>query len=142
MPFLVRLDGHPHADWLQFLGRFHPLLVHLPIGMLVLLPLLEIAGTIRPALREAAGFVLQIAVAACAITLALGISLAYGSGVTGTTVTRHMWAGAVLLMELLVCLTVRRAWAAGHAQRVYPALLAGILLTLTWTAHLGGSLTH
>jgi len=142
LPFLLRLDGRPHADWLQFVGRFHPLLVHLPIGMLVLLPLLEIAGTTRPALREAAGFVLQIAVAACAITFVFGILLAYGSGVTGSTVTRHMWGGIVLLIELLVCLTVRPAWAAALVQRVYPAVLAGTLLTLTWTAHFGGSLTH
>jgi hypothetical protein len=38
---LVPLDGRSHADWLQFLGRFHPLLVHLPIGLIVLLPVLE-----------------------------------------------------------------------------------------------------
>jgi uncharacterized membrane protein len=142
LPFLFRLDGRSHADWLQFLGRFHPLLVHLPIGMLVLLPLLEIAGTTRSALREAAGFVLQIAVAACAITFVFGILLAYGSGVAGSTVTRHMWGGIVLLIELLACLTVRPAWAAAHVQRVYPAVLAGTLLTLIWTAHFGGSLTH
>lgn len=142
LPFLVRLDGRPHAEWLQFFGRFHPLLVHLPIGFLVLLPLLEIAGRTRPALREAAGFVLQLAVAACVITLAFGILLAYGGGVTGATVTRHMWGGIVLLIELFVCLVVRPAWAAGQVDRVYPALLAGTLLTLTWTAHLGGSLTH
>jgi hypothetical protein len=51
---VVRLDGKPHADWQQFLGRFHPLVVHLPIGLLLLVPLLELAGTARPALREAA----------------------------------------------------------------------------------------
>jgi uncharacterized membrane protein len=141
-PFLLRLDGRPHADWLQFLGRFHPLIVHLPIGILVLLPVLEMAGRSRPALREAAGFVLQIAVAACAATLALGILLAYGSGITGSTVTRHMWGGIVLLIALLFCLTVRPAWAAGQVQRIYPAVLAGALLALTWTAHQGGSLTH
>jgi uncharacterized membrane protein len=141
-PFLLRLDGRPHADWLQFLGRFHPFIVHLPIGMLVLLPLLEIAGASRPALREAAELVLQVAVATCTATLALGILLAYGSGITGSTVTRHMWGGIVLLIALLICLIVRPAWAAGQVQRVYPAVLAGALLTLTWTAHQGGSLTH
>ncbi|HEY7352751.1 MAG TPA: c-type cytochrome domain-containing protein [Terriglobales bacterium] len=142
LPFLIHLDGRPHAEWLEFFGRFHPLLVHLPIGFLVLLPLLELAGSTRPALREAAGFVLQIAVAACVITLAFGILLAYGSGVSGTTVTRHMWAGIVLLVELLVCLIVRPPWAAGQVRRVYPVVLAVTLLTLTFTAHLGGSLTH
>jgi uncharacterized membrane protein len=142
LPFAVRLNGRPHADWLQFLGRFHPSLVHLPIGMLVLLPFLELGATNRPGLREAAGFVLQLTLAAAAVSVILGISLAYGSGVMGTTVTRHMWGGIALLVELLVCVTVRPAWTSGRSPRVYPALLAVSLLTLTWTAHQGGSLTH
>ena len=142
LPFAVRLDGRPHADWLQFLGRFHPLLVHLPIGMLVMLPFLEIAGTTRPGLREAAGFVLPLTLATGAITLVLGIFLAYGSGVMGATVTRHMWGGIALLIELMVWVAVRPAWISGQLQRAYPTLLALCLLTLTWTAHQGGSLTH
>ena len=54
MPFVLRLDGRAHGDWMQFLGRFHPTLLHLPIGLIVLVPVLEIAGAKRPALREAA----------------------------------------------------------------------------------------
>jgi len=142
LPFSVRLDGRAHADWLQFLGRFHPSLVHLPIGMLVLLPFLELAGTARQGLREAAGFVLHLALATGFVTLVFGILLAYGSGVMGATVTLHMWGGTVLLIELLACVTVRPAWISRQSRRVYPALLGISLLTLTWTAHQGGSLTH
>jgi uncharacterized membrane protein len=142
LPFVVRLDGRQHADWLQFLGRFHPSLVHLPIGMLVLLPFLELAGMTRLGLREAAGFVLYLTLATGAVTLIFGIFLAYGSGVMGATVTRHMWGGIVLLIELLACVTVRPAWISGQSQRIYPMLLIVSLLTLTWTAHQGGSLTH
>jgi uncharacterized membrane protein len=142
LPFVVRLNGRPHADWLQFLGRFHPSLVHLPIGMLILLPLLELAGTNRPGLREAATFVLHLTYATGAIAVLFGMLLAYGSGVMGSTVTRHMWGGIAVLIELLVCIAVRPAWTSGQSQRVYPALLAVTLLTLTWTAHQGGSLTH
>jgi uncharacterized membrane protein len=142
LPFTVRLNGRPHADWLQFLGRFHPSLVHLPIGMLVLVIFLEFAGTNSPGLREAASFVLHLSLTTGAIAVLFGILLAYGSGVMGATVTRHMWGGIVLLVELLVCITVRPAWTSGQSQRVYPALLALSLLTLIWTAHQGGSLTH
>jgi uncharacterized membrane protein len=141
LPLLFPLDGKSHADWLQFLGRFHSLLVHLPIGLIVLLPLLEVAGTRRQSLREAAVFVLQIAFATCFVSILFGLLLAYGSGEVGTTVTRHMRGGIVLTLELLLCLAVRRSWLAGQ-PRSYFTLLTAILITLTWTAHHGGSLAH
>ena len=142
LPLFFPLDGKPHADWLQFLGRFHPLLVHLPIGLIVLLPLLEFAGTRRQSLREAAGFVLQIALATCVLSITFGLLLAYGSGEIGTTVTRHMRGGIVLAIELLLCLAVRRSYIAGEQSRSYFILLTAVLITLAWTAHQGGSLTH
>lgn len=142
LPLVVRLDGRPHADWQQFLGRFHPLAVHIPIGLIVLVPLLEIAGAFRPALREAAGFVLGWALAGCLGALTLGYMLAYGSGTTGVTATRHMWGGIALSIGCLVCVLTRSARIAGERPRVYPVLLACVLLLLAWTAHQGGSLTH
>ena len=142
LPEIVKLDGKPHADWQQFLGRFHPAAVHLPIGLIVLVPVLEVAGAFRPALREAAGFVLGLACAACLGTLMLGYLLAYGSGDTGATVTRHMWGGIGLAITLMICLFARPAWSGGAAPHVYPALLGCVMLVLVWTAHQGGSLTH
>ena len=142
LPVLFHLNGKAHADWQQFLGRFHPLTVHLPIGFLVLLPVLEIAGRRRPALREAAGFVLLLAFLSCVGALTLGYLLAYGSGAEGATVTRHMWGGIALTIGTLFCLLARRAWIAGNASRMYPTLLTAVLLLLVWTAHQGGSLTY
>jgi mono/diheme cytochrome c family protein/uncharacterized membrane protein len=142
LPSLFKLDGRPHADWQQFLGRFHPLAVHLPIGFLVLLPLLEIAGVFRPALREAAGFVLGLACLACLGALALGYLLAYGSGDAGAGVARHMWGGIALTIGVLACMLARPWWLSGEASRIYPLMLCVVLLTLVWTAHEGGTLTH
>ncbi|HKR82801.1 MAG TPA: c-type cytochrome domain-containing protein [Terriglobales bacterium] len=136
------LDGRAHADWLQFFGRFHPLLVHLPIGLIVLLPLLEVMGTRRSSLREAAGVVLYIALATCLISLLFGLLLAYGSGESGTTVTRHMRGAIVLALELLFCVAVRGTLLERNHSRAYFVLLTAVLLTLAWTAHQGGSLTH
>lgn len=142
LPLIFKLNGKPHANWEQFVGRFHVLALHVPIGLILLVPLLEIAGKSRPSLREAAAFVLALAFAACLGTLVLGYLLAYGSGEAGVTVTRHMWGGISLSMMLLLCLLTRPSWSAGAVPRVYPALLACALLTLVWTAHQGGSLTH
>jgi uncharacterized membrane protein len=142
LPFLLVLDGKPHADWQQFLGRFHPLVVHLPIGLLVLLPVLEVMGRSRPALREAAEFVLLLSFACCLGALALGYLLAFASGDTGAGVSRHMWGGIVLTLCVLLCVLARPAWSSGQGTRFYPALLTCVLLVLTWTADQGGSLTH
>lgn len=142
LPWLVRLDGHPHADWQQFLGRFHQLAVHLPIGLLVLLPLLEIAGAFRPALREAAGFVLALAFACCLIALTLGFLLAYGGGSSGPGVTRHLWGGITLTIIVLLCLLARPYWIAHTTRYSYPALLVSMIAALLFTAHQGGSLVY
>ena len=142
LPWLVKLDGKLHADWQQFLGRFHPLAVHLPIGLLLLVPVLEIAGAFRPALREAAGFVLALAFVSAVLALTLGMLLAYGSGNTGTLVTRHMAGGIALTIGLLLCILARPSWTEQNVPIFYPALLACMMPLLFWTADQGGSITH
>jgi hypothetical protein len=142
LPWLFRLDGKPHSDWQQFLGRFHPLVVHLPVGLILLVPLLELAGRSRPALREAAGFVLSLSVVACLAAVALGYLLAYGSGETSAVVTRHMWGGIGLTIAVMLCSVARPSWTARSQLPIYPGLLIAALGLLAWTAHQGGSLTH
>ena len=142
LPLLVKLDGKPHADWQQLLGRFHPLVVHLPIGLLVLVPALEIAGIWRPALREAVAFVLSLAFITSLGSLTLGYLLAYGSGEAGSIVTRHMWGGIALAICIGLCMLVRPSWSSRTSPFAYPLLLTCTLLTLAWTAHQGGSITH
>jgi len=140
LPFVFKLDGKTHADWQQFLGRFHPTVVHLPIGLLLLVPLLELAGRYRPALLEAAMFILSLSVLSCLLALVLGYLLAYGSGDAGAGVARHMWGAIALTIGALGCALLRSA--SGGLRSFYPYLLASVLVLLAWTAHQGGSLTH
>ena len=123
LPWIIKLDGKTHADWQQFLGRFHPLAVHLPIAFLLLIPVLEIAGIVRTSLREAAGFVLRLAFAGALLALTLGMLLAYGSGNTGALVTRHMAGGIALTICLLLCSIARPWWMKRKYTIVYISLL-------------------
>ena len=142
LPIIFQLDGKPHADWMQFLGRFHPLVVHVPIGLILVLPIVEFAGMRRQSFRDAADFLLRISLGACVVAAFFGFLLAYGSGEIGTTVSRHMRGGFLLALELALCLAVRASWLRAGRLGLYAMLLALVLVTLAWTAHQGGSLTH
>jgi uncharacterized membrane protein len=91
-------DGREHAHLAQFFGRFHPLIVHAPIALLLILPLMELAGRRRgwEHLQAAAGFVLWCAAAGAVASGFDGWLLAWSGGYKSGLVTWHMWSGVAL----------------------------------------------
>src|SRR5688500_4507508 len=77
-----------------FLGRFHVLAVHLPIGLVILAGALE-AATLSPRLRSRLdpilGILLAAALAGAAVAFALGWILAWEGGHPPRLVERHRW---------------------------------------------------
>ena len=139
-------DGSEHATLAQFIGRFHPLLVHAPIAFLILVPLLEAGGMAagRAHLRATAGFVLGLA-AAAAIAAALdGWLLAWSGGYGGRLVTRHMWGGISLAAVCVAAACMRGDPAHRSLARAaaYALLLAAAVGLMVWTSHQGGSISQ
>src|SRR5258706_5254356 len=114
----ARPDGRERAELAQFLARFHPLIVHIPIALLLIVPVLDCAGLVQEHLRRAAGFVLAIAAAAAIAAAGFGWLLAWSGGFEGSLVTRHMWGGASLAAASVAC------WGLYHwKRRAYAAAL-------------------
>src|SRR4029077_12476977 len=82
-------DGLEHGELSQFVGRFHPLVVHLPIALLLLVALLESAGAIQRwnHLRVSTCFVLALSAISVLISVFLGWLLAWSGGYEGKLVT-------------------------------------------------------
>jgi hypothetical protein len=134
-------DGREHGSAGQFLGRFHVLLVHIPIVLLLLVPSFELAGR-RPQwahFRAAAGPLLSLAAFLAFVTALDGWLLAWSGGYRGHDVTTHMWAGALLAGG---CAVAALARCGAIPRGAYPALLAVAVGLMVWTAHTGGAMTH
>lgn len=128
------------SDVLQYFGRFHPVLVHFPIGALVILALLEtlaLAPRFRPA-KAASGYILAFAVLTALLSATCGWFLAGKDGYDPQLLALHRWTGlAVAALTATTALLYR----CKHLTLYRPALYA-TALTLIIGSHYGGSLTH
>ncbi len=136
----------PNVDHLgAFLGHFHPVLVHLPIGILLLLGALELAGLLSrarafawlPALTGGQR-TLILALGACSsiIVAALGWLLAHGGDYDSALVHRHQLLGICAACACLAALAVHR-WGS-----LYALALASSLALVVMAGHAGGKITH
>ena len=133
----------------QFVGRFHPLLVHFPIAFLVLAAALELVAAGRRAERASrAAAALPPLLALAAITAAIaagaGYVLGLSGGYAGPTFERHMLLG--LVVAAAAACTAVAAWQrrrlAGRGTMIVRAGLLVTIAALVAAGHLGATLTH
>lgn len=135
------------ADFVIFLGRFHPLVVHLPIGFLLLAGVFEWMGRKEKyaSLREAATFTLLLGAISSIVAAFLGYLLSLGGGYNESTLSWHMWMGILVCVVSIVAYLYKAELLPAISKLpkgVYAGTMVVMLLVLSYTGHLGGSLTH
>lgn len=131
------------TDWLMFIGRLHPLVVHMPIGMLAALVIVEMMTVFKkPEKITATRRFLVWATALSAITAAVaGWFLAGEGGYAEDLLFWHRWIGiafaVVLFIGAVIALTPR--WASVLVRFVVLSLALGLM---TVAGHMGGTMTH
>src|SRR6186713_1058276 len=124
-------------------GRLHPLLVHLPIGFLLMALLLRwISGSGRPRfapLAAAVPFVLLLGVFSALMSCITGLLLSSAGEYDSGTVIFHMWMGIATTLVAALWYSQIKSGQTGRMTGYTGFVLLGLLLL---TGHLGGSLTH
>jgi uncharacterized membrane protein/YHS domain-containing protein len=145
--------------WLAFLGRFHVVVLHLPIGILIVAFILECFGMLRRSrgYDVATAWTLVIGFFTAAVAIAFGLFLEETTkpGVyDALTMDWHKWLGIAMgglafFAAVLKIAAVRKQWGGDDQRQPGGAPLAlarlsilGVAILLPVVGHLGGNLTH
>ncbi|PGH39387.1 MAG: ribonuclease inhibitor [Candidatus Nephrothrix sp. EaCA] len=144
---MLEIDGLRFGNWILFFGRFHPLIVHLPIGFLLIAGLLEIDKRINQ--RDGYNLIIRIILlwSAVGATFAciLGYLLSMGGGYESRTLNLHMWGGIGVAALAWLARGVKSGVFQGYMpslKKMYLPILTLSIILLMVAGHLGGNLTH
>lgn len=126
---------------LQFAGRVHPMVLHLPIGLLAGLLGLEAVCLARRRTLDAGvrGTLAWFGAISAVISAASGLMLAREASYAGSTVQLHQWLG--ICVAALAVITAVCAWIPG-TKKWYAGVLVMTVGALLPTGHLGAGMTH
>ena len=128
----------------QFFGRFHTMLVHLPIGFIVLAICFELISTKKKTdFNLAISYAFLFAALSGVLSVILGLMLASDEGYNESTLNIHKWTGISLTLVAFALFYVKRKQASVlWAKKSYPVLVVLIMGLLFVAGHNGGNLTH
>ncbi|MBC6997053.1 c-type cytochrome domain-containing protein [Cytophaga sp. FL35] len=135
------------SDFVLFLGRFHPLVVHLPIGFLMFALVLELVErfTKNAALSAAVPIALLAGAISAALACILGYMLSLSGDYNEDMLNGHFWFGiGTTLIAFFAWLVKADKLSIKPLQKAKPnmALLTVMVILLSVTGHYGGNLTH
>ncbi|MSU31726.1 MAG: hypothetical protein EXS25_03500 [Pedosphaera sp.] len=132
--------------WSSFLGPFHMVFLHLPIGFLTLTGIMELWAGFRPfeGIRRLVGITLALSLGSTFITSILGLLRAQSGEYTPQVLALHRNTGLALVLLTGITLILHPA-----ADRIgawsrwfYRGAMSATMALLMIAGHQGGTLTH
>jgi len=134
-------------DITTFMGRLHPMVVHLPIGFILLAVVFELLSYVPKFryLKSAISITLLLGFIAAAAACLLGYLLSLSGDYNYQNLARHKLTGiaVAILSGLLFLLTTKKINnRIVLPSKLFSALFIGLFFLITYTGHQGGNLTH
>ncbi|RYD38176.1 MAG: hypothetical protein EOP85_17135, partial [Verrucomicrobiaceae bacterium] len=142
-------DGEKMPDIVRFMGHFHPVLLHLPIGVFILIVLQELGAIFgrrhHEQVANTAMFPLFFGAASSILAVIAGFLLYQGTDdyAGNALAERHLWGGLIFAVAAVVTY-VLKAWtvAVSGNPAFYRLLLFGSVSIMGFASHDGASITH
>ncbi len=131
-------------EFIYFLGRFHVAVLHIPLGVIVALFILEALARREKYrhLASASGYLWVVAAVSAIVTAAMGYMHFAEGGFDSPSGIQHRTFGTILAVAITALAALRVSSAATRlASWFLPASILMLALA-TVTGHYGGNLTH
>lgn len=131
-------------DWTEFLGDLHPVVLHLPIGVFILVFTMEMVGLLSfGRWRPQTSFPLFFGVIGAVVAVIFGCLLFLQGDRSLEVAFGHLW-GSIAFAVLATLAFVAKIWAnhSGVKSPIYGILLLMSMGTLIYSSHGGGEMTH
>ncbi len=138
--FAYRGDEDQSGGFINFVGRFHVLIVHFPIGVIALAALMEVLShfTAFSHLSRSLPFVLWLSFLGSVGATVVGYFLMSAEGIAGRAMSLHLYFGLAvvvfILIALIMCLIEKRLFSALATFAATFAMFA--------SGHFGGAMIH
>jgi uncharacterized membrane protein len=142
-------SGDQLPDIVRFVGHFHPVLLHLPIGVFVLILLQELGAIFgrrhHEEVANPALFPLLFGALSAIVAVIAGFLLYQGGeDYAGSALAeRHLWGGVAFAVAAVLAF-ILKAWTVARAGNpaFYRSILFASVAVMGFASHDGASITH